>query len=113
MRETVVVLTDDIDKTTKTNVETITFAIDGQTYEIELGKVNAGRLRKVYEPLIEAGRRVTHQANGHRHPRIRAQHSVDSARIREWAATQPDITLKPRGRVPEAVVTAYREAHNA
>jgi hypothetical protein len=26
MRETVVVLTDDIDKTTKTNVETITFA---------------------------------------------------------------------------------------
>jgi hypothetical protein len=109
MIETVTVLTDDLDKKTKTNVETVTFAIDGTSYEMELGSVNQRRLRETLQPYIEHGRRVTIQANGQQRKRGQAPKD-ESARIRAWAATQPDITLHARGRVPQSVRERFRAA---
>ena len=37
--------------------ETVTFALDGRTYEIDLSAENAAELRDVLQPWIDAGRR--------------------------------------------------------
>src|ERR1035437_2485186 len=45
-QKTVVTLYDDLDGSTE-HVETVSFALDGQTYDIDLSRVNAGTLREV------------------------------------------------------------------
>ena len=83
--------------------------MDGTSYEMELGSVNQRRLRETLQPYIEHGRKVTIQANGQQRKRGKAAKD-ESARIRAWAATQPDITLHARGRVPQSVRERFRAA---
>jgi hypothetical protein len=107
------VLTDDLDekitthKTTSNAVETIPFAIDGASYEIDLGTANAGRLRSVFLPYIEHARRVNR--NGH-HPQPK-QHRArpDNAAVREWAKSQ-GIQVRERGRIPAEIVDRHHAA---
>jgi hypothetical protein len=40
------------------HVGPVAFTLDGVTYEIDLSTKNANKLRAVFEPWIEAGRRV-------------------------------------------------------
>jgi hypothetical protein len=55
MAKTVIVkLTDDIDGGDAD--ETVHFALDGKTYEIDLSEANAAALRKAFMPFIESGR---------------------------------------------------------
>ena len=55
MAQTIVVrLIDDIDGGEAD--ETVSFALDGKSYEIELSKKNAAGLRKLLAPYIESGR---------------------------------------------------------
>jgi len=55
MAKTVIVkLTDDIDG--KDADETVHFALDGKTYEIDLSAANAATLREAFKPFIEKGR---------------------------------------------------------
>jgi hypothetical protein len=49
-------LTDDLDGTPAD--ETLTFAIDGVTYDVDLTSDNAEKLRESLAPYIAAGRRV-------------------------------------------------------
>lgn len=56
-KQTVVVLSDDIDGR-EGDVETVTFALDGVQYEIDLHAKNAARLRKSLDPFVLKGRRV-------------------------------------------------------
>ncbi|MET9943255.1 histone-like nucleoid-structuring protein Lsr2, partial [Streptomyces halstedii] len=53
----VVTLSDDIDGGTA--AETVTFALDGRTYEIDLNPANAKKLRKALAPYMAAGRKQT------------------------------------------------------
>lgn len=55
---TTVKLIDDLDGTNAD--ETLVFALDGKTYELDLSKRNAAALRKVLQPYLEAAR----SANG-------------------------------------------------
>jgi hypothetical protein len=56
MAQTVIVkLTDDIDGGEAD--ETISFALNGENYEIDLSAKNAARLREAFGPFIEKGRR--------------------------------------------------------
>jgi hypothetical protein len=50
-------LTDDLDGTDIPvgKGQTLTFALDGQTYEIDLTNKNAGALRKVFTPYVDGG----------------------------------------------------------
>lgn len=66
-QEKTVVLVDDLDSTIEEGVKKRKFALDGVTYEIDLGNENYERLCEVFVPLIENGRRV---------PRKRANTSV-------------------------------------
>ena len=55
MAKTVIVkLTDDIDGGDAD--ETVLFALDGRSYEIDVNAANAARLREALRPFIEKGR---------------------------------------------------------
>ena len=44
--------------------ETVTFALDGKTYEIDLTTSNADKLRGLLDPYVKGGRRTGGRASG-------------------------------------------------
>lgn len=86
--------------------ETISFAVDGVTYEIDLNARNAAKLRKDLGKYAESARRVKGQV------RQRTTNGTNqSAQVRAWAKKN-GIEVGPTGRIPAAVVRQY-EAANA
>ncbi|RKN42938.1 histone-like nucleoid-structuring protein Lsr2 [Streptomyces hoynatensis] len=95
--------------------ETVTFALDGKTYEIDLNSENADKLRSALEPYVKAGRR----AGGGRAARGRGGRaaapsggtggSQDTAKIRAWAK-ENGYEVNDRGRVPANIREAYEKA---
>ena len=55
-QQTSVTMVDDLDGGKA--AETVTFGLDGGSYEIDLSKKNAGNLRKALTEFVEHGRRV-------------------------------------------------------
>lgn len=113
------IVSDDLDGSTR-NVQTIAFAIEGTTYEIDLGPKNAKEMRKQFALWAENGRRVTKASNGRRKPAVKKASSARrkpaakkaisrSAEIREWAAAN-GISVPSRGRIPGSVVEQYNAA---
>jgi hypothetical protein len=87
--------------------ETVSFAIDGVTYEIDLSAENAGILRHRLSLFVDHARR----AGGVRRPRGRAVSGRQrSADIRAWAKAH-GIEVSERGRIPATVVEQYERAH--
>ncbi len=104
----VVELTDDVDG--KPAAETISFGLDGKTYEIDLSTKNAKALRKELEPWVGAARRLS----GRKTRTTSAAASttgVDNKAVRAWAASN-GIELSARGRIPGEVIEKYRAAGN-
>jgi Lsr2 len=99
-----VTMTDDIDGTKAD--ETVSFRIDGTSYEIDLSKKNAAALRRVFTPYIGHARRAPRGARAGRPARSR-QRSSD---VRTWAKSQ-GIQVSERGRIPASVVSQYEEAN--
>ncbi|WP_314178386.1 histone-like nucleoid-structuring protein Lsr2 [Streptomyces winkii] len=90
--------------------ETVTFALDGKTYEIDLSTSNADKLRTVLEPYVKGGRRT-----GGRSARGKGRASgggsgQDTAKIRAWAKEQ-GYEVNDRGRVPANIREAYEKAN--
>jgi hypothetical protein len=97
-------LEDDLDGSEAT--ETVTFGLDGRTYEIDLNEKNATKLRKAVQPFADKARKVT----GTRSPgRSRASGS-DAKAIREWAQSS-GLDVPSRGRIPASVREAYEAAN--
>ncbi|MER6105532.1 Lsr2 family protein [Streptomyces sp. NPDC001832] len=105
----VVTLFDDIDGGAA--AETVTFALDGKSYEIDLNQSNAKKLRKVLAPYMAAGRKKTSAgkrgkaAASHR----RTSLAPDPAAVRAWARSH-QMEVPARGRIPKKVYEAFREA---
>lgn len=97
-----VVLEDDIDGGAAD--ETVVFAIDGVTYEIDLSTKNAGKLRDVLAPYAAVGRRT-----GGRRKRATGERSTEATEIRAWAADN-GYTVSTRGRVSGEIKQAYEKA---
>ena len=92
--------------------ETITFGLDGASYEIDLSKKNATALRKAVADFVEHGRRVkagSAPAKAQRRPVPRL--GPNPAAVRFWATTQ-GVAVSARGRVPAHLIAQY-EAANA
>lgn len=99
-----VILTDDIDEGPAT--QTITFGIDGVTYEIDLNDEHAAALRESLSSWIEHARRV----GGRRTTRRGASSgSGRTAKVRAWAR-ENGYEVSDRGRVPAAILEAYKAA---
>lgn len=98
-----IVLVDDIDGSEAE--ETVSFALDGSTYEIDLSAENAQRLRDSLAPFIGHARRASSRAR-----RGRGAAGPTPGEIREWARSQ-GMEVSDRGRVSEEVRSAYAAAH--
>lgn len=92
--------------------ETVAFAFDGVSYEIDLSAKHAAKLRSGLAKYTEAGRKmgrgrvaaVTGARRGSAPARVdRAQNQA----IREWAKRKK-IQLSDRGRIPRHIVEQYQ-----
>lgn len=101
------VLIDDVDGGDA--VETVTFGLDGVTYEIDLSAENAARIRESFAEWIGAGRRTSGRRTTGR-GRAGAGRSSDAAKIRGWAK-QNGYEVSERGRIPADVRAAYEAAN--
>jgi hypothetical protein len=91
--------------------ETVTFALDGKTYEIDLTTANAEKLRGLLEPYVKNGRRTGGRASGGRgRGRSSSSSSQDTAQIRAWAKAN-GYEVNDRGRVPASIREAYEKAN--
>jgi hypothetical protein len=91
--------------------ETVTFALDGKTYEIDLTTANADKLRGLLEPYVKGGRRTGGRAAGGRgKARVASGGSQDTAQIRAWAK-ENGYEVNDRGRVPASIREAYEKAN--
>ncbi|MEU5957545.1 Lsr2 family protein [Streptomyces sp. NPDC047525] len=107
-QKTVVLLTDDIDGGEAD--ETLTFAIDGKTYEIDLSDKNAAKLRKALDPFQKAARRTGKATAGNRgRSSSTSGGNQDTAAIRAWAK-ENGHDVNDRGRVPQSIRDAYSAA---
>lgn len=107
-----VVLEDDIDGTDAD--ETVTFALDGVSYEIDLSAGNADKLRSALALYIGHGRKVSgrRKAAGTSTSRRSTGSTAgpSAADIRAWAR-ENGYDVPERGRVSADVREAYAAAH--
>ena len=103
-KQVVIKLTDDIDGSDAT--ESLTFAIDGNSYEIDLNANNAASLRQLLAPYVEKARGIAagRQRSHSRQPSNRTLFSLlgveDQKRFRIWA-DMPNARRIRDGRVQE------------
>ena len=95
--------------------DTISFALDGTSYEIDLSDDNAAEMREVLSRYTAAARKVAtsgrRSASGGGAPkRASGGGRTDLAAIREWAKANGH-EVSERGRIAGAVVEAYDAAH--
>ncbi|HEY2201162.1 MAG TPA: Lsr2 family protein [Solirubrobacteraceae bacterium] len=102
-----VLLLDDLDGSEAT--ETVTFGLDGVSYEIDLSSGNAGRIRKELAQYVEHARKAGNAQARRRRQRNGAGRE-QSARIREWAKSR-GFKVNERGRIPANIVQEYDAAH--
>ena len=111
-KKVTVTLVDDFDGDGPAD-ETVEFAIDGVTYEIDLSVKNAKKIREDFKQWIEAGRRVGGRRRGRPGvPGGRGRASIDreqSAAIREWARRNGH-KVSTRGRIPAEIIEAFHAA---
>ena len=103
-----VILVDDLDGGKAT--ETVTFALDGVTYEIDLSDKNASKLRDTISSWAAHGRRVAGRSGsrgGARRARIRGN---DVTAVRQWGRKN-GFTVSERGRISRELQAAYDKAN--
>lgn len=111
-----VLLVDDLDGGEAS--ETITFAVDGVSYEIDLADKNAQKFRKALQPFQEKarqmGRRQASRNGSSRTQRPKPAANVSkkagTEEIRQWAKEQ-GMQVADRGRIAANIVKQYEEAH--
>jgi hypothetical protein len=119
VREVIEKLIDDLDGSEA--AETVSFGLDGASYEIDLSTRNAAALRKALERYVVSARRSsssTPRARGRRSAAPAAKRSAatrpaaprrdyDLVALREWAGAN-SVAVPARGRIPLAVVDQYK-----
>ena len=108
-----VLLVDDVDGGAAT--ETVTFGLDGTTYEIDLSGKHAKQLRYGLTSWVEHSRKIG-RAGGKARSGLtttaRAAHLTDRpdlTEVRSWAR-QNGFEVSDRGRVSGKVLQAYQDA---
>jgi hypothetical protein len=110
-------LVDDLDGSSAD--ETVTFALDGTSYEIDLSKGNAKKLRDAVGSFAGSARKVGGSRAGRPRgkvgrPRTAAAAAAGSAaptsQIRAWAKSK-GLKVNERGRIPADVIAKFEAAH--
>ena len=119
-----VILVDDVDGGEAT--ETVSFALDGVSYEIDVSEPNAAKLRDALAPWVGHARRVGGRSGGSGggsrarsggsgsgsggSGRSRGNSKHDLSDVRSWAR-ENGFQVSDRGRVSSEVIAAYEKAH--
>lgn len=104
-----VLLLDDVDGGTA--VETVTFALDGSSYEIDLSAENAQQLRERFTTWIPHARKSGRSARSGASARTaRPSGGPDLNDVRNWARDN-GFQVSDRGRISVQVMEAYQAAH--
>ena len=121
-REVIEKLIDDLDGGDA--AETVTFGLDGATYEIDLSKKNAAVFRKSFARYVNAARRSTAPSRSTRRTvpsrstrrpaapstnGAKSKRDFDILQLREWAGANK-VAVPGRGRIPNSVVEQYKQA---
>lgn len=85
--------------------ETVSFAIDGAAYEIDVCAAHAAELKDAFAPYVAAGRRAG-RAGSRRRGGRRPAGGVDPAAVRSWARAN-NVKVSERGRISAEVLDAY------
>ncbi|WP_194829941.1 Lsr2 family protein [Nocardia sp. XZ_19_231] len=112
-RKVVVSLIDDFDGTSDAD-ETVTFALDGLTYEIDLSDTNATKLRETFDQWLPYARRIGRAKTSTGRLAGRKSASAPASRddltaIRSWAS-ENGHSVSTRGRIATDVIAAYDAA---
>ena len=117
-QKVLVQLIDDLDGTPAEDGQTVTFGLDGVTYEIDLKPKNADKLRSTLADFVAAARKTGGRAKrstaavpGVRRPAPDARSKEQTKAIREWARTNGH-ELADRGRIPASIIEAFEQAHS-
>ncbi len=86
--------------------ETISFSLDGASYEIDLSDENATQLRSQFATWVGSARRV----GGRRQTAAAGKRRDDLDEVRQWARAN-GRTVSDRGRVAQDILDAYDAAH--
>ena len=105
-----IILVDDIDGSEAH--ETVSFGLDGTSYEIDLSDDNAAKLRDALALYIGHGRKVSgaRRGGGRRAASSSSTGGASPKDIRDWARAN-GYTVPDRGRIPADVKAAYDGAH--
>jgi len=90
--------------------QTVSFGLDGSSYEIDLCDAHASEMRDGVGRYVGVARRASGRA-GRGSGRRRSRHGGgEAAQIREWARSQ-GLPVPERGRIPADLAEKYAAAH--
>ena len=111
---------DDLDGSVGEDVSTVSFALDGVSYEIDLREANAAKLRNSLQDFVDSARRTGGRIKRGATPAqapapVQAKPSDARSKeqtraIREWAKKNGH-DLADRGRIPANVIEAFEASH--
>jgi hypothetical protein len=101
----ITILEDDLDGSRAD--ETVIFAVDGISYEIDLNTAHANELRAALRPYTDAARKTSFR--GKARPSLENK-GPSSAKVRAWAKEQ-GLTVNSRGRIQREILNKYEAAH--
>lgn len=105
-----ITLVDDLDKESPAD-ETVSFSLDGVSYEIDLTAANAGKLRDDLAVWIGHAERTGGRRSTKSRGTTGSGGRADVAAIREWARAN-GFTVSDRGRISAEVREAYAKANS-
>jgi len=101
-------LVDDLDGTEA--VETVSFSLDGVSYEIDLTAANAKKLRNDLAAWVGHARRSGGRKSSRKAGAAGGARRGDLSAVREWARKNGH-QVSDRGRISAEVLAAYDKAH--
>ena len=107
-QKTVVELVDDLDGGEAD--ETVSFALDGVDFHIDLSTENASRLRDTLSEYVVNARRTAGRKGRVGKATARSNGKPDAQAVRDWARSQGE-TVADRGRISHELLVRFQEAH--
>ena len=95
--------------------ESVSFSLDGKSYEIDLSEKHAAALRDAFAPFVSSARRAGGTTAATARPRMSTRAGrprAETAAIREWASAN-GMEVSARGRISSTVLEAYENRGNA
>jgi hypothetical protein len=91
--------------------ETVSFTVDGASYELDVCDQHASEVRNAFAPYVGAGRRIGRNSGsgGRRRRGGRSTGGIDPAAVRAWARSS-NIAVSERGRISADVLAQYSAA---